>query len=326
MNTVPKRPTIGRSFVFAVATTLASFTAWLAVASPAKATSPVIAINKAAETTPIKIQSIRGSISELDGSGGNIVVLVGNDGAFMVDAGISLSKERLQAALKQLGVEKVKYLVNTHWHWDHTDGNPWVHDLGATVIATANTARYVSQTTRVDDWDFTFPPLAAGGRPTEIVGKERTYHVDGETILVKPIAPAHTDGDIIVYFQKADVLVLGDTFWNGMYPFIDNAHGGSIDGAIAAANEALAMCTDHTIVVPGHGPIGDRAQLSVFRDMLVDVRKNVAALKQRGKTLDEVIAAKPSATFDSKWGQFVIDPALFDRLVYQGLDRRPGGH
>jgi glyoxylase-like metal-dependent hydrolase (beta-lactamase superfamily II) len=140
-------------------------------------------------------------------------------------------------------------------------------------------------------------------------------------VLVKPIAPAHTDGDIVVYFKQADVLVLGDTFWNGIYPFIDNAHGGSIDGAIAAANEALAMCTDHTIVVPGHGPIGNRAQLMAFRDMLVGVRSNVAALKHQGKSLDQVLAAKPSAQYDPQWGQFVIGPAFFDRLVFQGLDR-----
>ncbi|WP_266181433.1 MBL fold metallo-hydrolase [Dyella humicola] len=295
-----------------------------AIASPAESTSPVIMINKAAETTPIKTNAIRGSISELDGSGGNIAVLTGKDGAFMVDAGIALSKDRLVTALRQLGVEKVKYLVNTHWHWDHTDGNPWVHDLGAIVVATPNTAKYVSQTTRVDDWNYTFPPLAEGGRPTEIITKDRTYQINGETVLVKPISPAHTDGDIVVYFKKADVLVLGDTFWNGIYPFIDNAHGGSIDGMIAAVNEALGLCTDHTIIIPGHGPVGDRAQLLAFRDMLVGVRKNVAALKQQGKSLDEVLAAKPSAEYDPKWGQFVINPAFFDRLVYQGLNRHSG--
>ncbi|MBB6187929.1 glyoxylase-like metal-dependent hydrolase (beta-lactamase superfamily II) [Rhodanobacter sp. MP7CTX1] len=142
---------------------------------------------------------------------------------------------------------------------------------------------------------------------------------------MKPIAPAHTDGDIIVYFKNADVLVHGDTFWNGIYPFIDNARGGSIDGAIAAANEALGMCTDRTVVVPGHGPTGDRAHLTAFRDMLVGVRKNVAALKKQGKSLDEVLAAKPSAEYDPTWGQFVIDPALFDRLVYQGLGRHSSG-
>ncbi|KLD65202.1 MBL fold metallo-hydrolase [Dyella japonica] len=323
MNTM--QHSIRRTLAVALAGIVACSASAHAMASPEDTTSPVIAINKAAETTPIKTNAIRGSISELDGSGGNIVVLTGKDGAFMVDAGIALSKDRLLPALHQLGVDKVKYLVNTHWHWDHTDGNPWVHELGATVISTPNTAKYVSQTTRVDDWNYTFPALAAGGRPTELLSKERTYQIDGETVLVKPIAPAHTDGDIVVYFKQADVLVLGDTFWNGIYPFIDNAHGGSIDGAIAAANEALAMCTDHTIVVPGHGPIGNRAQLMAFRDMLVGVRNNVAALKHQGKSLDQVLAAKPSAQYDPQWGQFVIGPAFFDRLVFQGLDR-PGAH
>jgi glyoxylase-like metal-dependent hydrolase (beta-lactamase superfamily II) len=122
-----------------------------------------------------------------------------------------------------------------------------------------------------------------------------------------------------VYFVKADVLQTGDTFWNGVYPFIDYATGGSIDGAIRAANVNLAMATDHSIVIPGHGPIGDRTQLIEFRDMLVAVRAKVAALKAQGKSVDEVVAARPTARYDAKWGTSVINGALFTALVYRGV-------
>jgi glyoxylase-like metal-dependent hydrolase (beta-lactamase superfamily II) len=126
-------------------------------------------------------------------------------------------------------------------------------------------------------------------------------------------------GDLWVYFKKADVLALGDTFWNGFYPYIDNEDGGSINGAISRANKAVARTTEHTIVIPGHGPVGTRAQLIEFRDMLVTVRNNVSAPKQQGKSLDEIVAAKPTAAFDVKWGNFVFNGDQFTKMVYAGL-------
>ena len=122
-----------------------------------------------------------------------------------------------------------------------------------------------------------------------------------------------------MHFKKADVLATGDTFWNGYYPFIDYIEGGGIEGMIEAANANVAMTTEKTIVVPGHGPVANRGQLIAFRDMLVGIRKNVADLKAKGLTLDQVVAAKPTAAFDATWGQYVIDPAFFTRLVYRGL-------
>jgi glyoxylase-like metal-dependent hydrolase (beta-lactamase superfamily II) len=268
---------------------------------------------------PILMQPLRGNVSVLMGSGGNIVVLSGDHGKFLVDAGISVSQPKLRAVLNEIGPTPVTYLVNTHWHWDHTDGNGWLHDSGATIVAHQNTLKHLSQATHVDDWNWTMPPLAAGARPTILVTDSTTFIFAGDTIHVDHYGPGHTDGDVSVYFEKADVLALGDTFWNGYYPFIDNQDGGNINGAIKWADKAIERTTDKTIVVPGHGPIGTRSQLIEFRNMLVTVRDNVAALKRQGKSLDEVIAAKPSAAFDEKWGHFVIDPAHFIRLVYAGL-------
>jgi glyoxylase-like metal-dependent hydrolase (beta-lactamase superfamily II) len=267
----------------------------------------------------IVTQTLRGNVSVLMGSGANIIVLSGDRGKFLVDAGISVSEAKVKSALNAISPTPVVYVVNTHWHWDHTDGNGWMHQSGATIIAHRNTLKHLSQATHVDDWNWTMPPVPAGARPTILVDDSTTFIFAGDTIDVEHNGLGHTDGDVWVYFEKADVLALGDTFWNGNYPFIDNQDGGNINGAIKWADKAIERTTDKTIVIPGHGPVGSRAQLIEFRDMLVTVRDNVAALKRQGKSLDEVIAAKPTAAFDEKWGRFVIEPAHFTRLVYAGL-------
>lgn len=265
------------------------------------------------------VESLRGNISVVMGSGGNITVLSGRDGKFLVDAGIGKSQDRLQVALNKLGPAPVKFVVNTHWHWDHTDGNAWMHAAGATIVAHNNTSKHLTETTHVNAWNWTFDPVPPAARPTLLVYKEKTFSFAGSQVAVENVGDGHTDGDLWVYFKNADVLALGDTFWNGIYPYIDNEDGGSIDGAIHWANQAVAHTTDHTIVIPGHGAVGTRTQLVEFRDMLVTVRDNVAALLQQGKSLDEIIAAKPTAAFDAKWGHFVFNGDQFTRMVYAGL-------
>ena len=286
---------------------------------PAKPVSPVIMINKAAATTPIDTTPLRGSLSMLSGSGGNITVLNGKQGKLMVDAGIAVSRPRVEAALAAIGSAPIKYLINTHYHWDHTDGNTWVRDDGATIIATAGTVKRVSTSTRVDDWDFTFPALAPQGIPTEILTANKTYHFDGQTVEVRLLDPSHTDTDLYVVFKEANVASLGDLFWNGVYPFIDNENGGGIDGMIKADDAILAALNDDVILVPGHGPVGNKKQLREFRDMLAGVRDKVSALKKQGKSRDEVVAAKPTAQYDAVYGHFVIGPDFFTRIVYDGL-------
>jgi glyoxylase-like metal-dependent hydrolase (beta-lactamase superfamily II) len=262
---------------------------------------------------------LRGNINVLMGSGANIVVLSGSEGKFLVDAGIKPSKDKLQAALNKIGPSPLKYVVNTHWHWDHTDGNEWMHAAGATIIAQRNTLKHLSETTHVDDWNWTFAPVPAGARPTMIVDNERELTFAGESIKIEHLGPGHTDGDVLVYFEKADIVALGDTFWNGYYPFIDNEDGGSVNFMISWASTVIERTTDKTILVPGHGAIGNRVQLIEFRDMLITVRDKIAALKSQGKSLEEITAAKPTAAYDDKWGRFVINPKFFTKLVYEGL-------
>jgi glyoxylase-like metal-dependent hydrolase (beta-lactamase superfamily II) len=267
----------------------------------------------------LTIEPLRGNITVVMGSGGNITVLSGKDGKFLVDAGISKSRAKLEAVLVSIGSTPLKYVVNTHWHWDHTDGDGWMHAAGATIISHRNTLKHLSETTHVNAWNWTFDPVPVEARPTVLINRKKTFTFAETKIDVENFGDGHTDGDLWVYFKKADVIALGDTFWNGIYPYIDNEDGGNIDGAIRWANEAVARTTDHTIVIPGHGPVGTRAQLIEFRDMLVTVRNNVAALKQQGKSLDEIVAAKPTAAFDAKWGNFVFNGDQFTKMVYAGL-------
>lgn len=283
------------------------------------AVSPVIAINQEAKTVNVKPQSVRGGIFVLEGSGGNVTVLSASNEKLMVDAGIAYSKASMTRALASISTSPPRYLIDTHYHWDHTDGNEWVHQLGATIVAQENTLKRLSVDTRVDDWEWTFPTSPLAARPTVLMKTEKSMKFHGTTIKMEYYGPCHTDSDISVYFVEQDVLATGDTFWNGYYPFIDNENGGSIDGMIRAAEANVRKVSEHTIVIPGHGPLGGRADLIAFRDMLVAIRDQVASLKSQGKSRDEIIALKPTAAFDAKWGGFVLDGAFFTRIVYDGL-------
>ena len=285
----------------------------------AEVESPVVVIRRAAATAKINVQKLRGNVSVLEGSGGNIAVLTGRDGKLLVDAGITASRPRITEALASLSSDPVKHLINTHWHFDHTDGNEWLHSIGAEITAQENTRKHLSVSTRVEGWNFTFPSAPAGALPSKLFATDETLHLNGATLALKHYPPAHTDSDISVEFTDADILHVADTWWNGYYPFIDYSTGGSIDGMIRAAEANLARVTDKTIVIPGHGPIGNKSQLIEFRDMLVSIREKVSTLKKQGRSLDEVVAAKPSAQYDAKWGGFVIDGNTFTALVYAGV-------
>lgn len=286
----------------------------------AKARGIVETIKSEAAKAAIKVHHLRGNIAVLEGSGGNIAVQAGRAGKVLVDAGIAVSRPQVASALATLGPEPVTHLINTHWHFDHADGNAWLHELSPTIIAHVNTRRHLSTTQRVEDWDFDFVPLPDAALPTEVFATDHRLSLDGANLALRYYGPAHTDSDISVHFEEPDVLHVADTYWNGVYPFIDYSTGGGIDGSIRAAEANLAQATESTIVIPGHGyPVSDRTGLQRFRDMLVTVRDKVAALKAQGRSLEEIVAARPTAAFDEVWGRFVITPALFARLVHEGV-------
>jgi glyoxylase-like metal-dependent hydrolase (beta-lactamase superfamily II) len=273
----------------------------------------------AAAKAKITVHPVRRNISVLEGSGGNIAVLTGADGKLLVEAGFAVSRPAISNALVSINADPIKHLINTHWHTDHTDGNAWLHAAGAEITAHENTRKRLSVATRVEGWSWTFPAAPAGALPVKVFATDYEIRRNNTRITMKYYGPAHTDSDVWVHFTDADVVHVGDTWWNGVYPFIDYSTGGSIDGQIRAANANLAMFTDKTIFIPGHGPVGGRSEVVEFRDMLVATRDKVAALKKQGRTLNETIAAKPTAAYDAKWGQFLVTPALFTGLVYAGV-------
>jgi glyoxylase-like metal-dependent hydrolase (beta-lactamase superfamily II) len=267
----------------------------------------------------IEVHPLRRNISVLEGSGGNIAVLTGKGGKLLIDSGFTVSRARIAAALDGLSSDPVTQLINTHWHVDHTDGNAWVHSAGATITAHENTRKHLSTSTRVEGWSYTFPPAPVGAIPTAVFDDEHHVHHNDTRIALKYYEPAHTDCDISALFEEADIIHVGDTWWNGFYPFIDYSTGGSIDGMIRATERNLTVVTDKTIIIPGHGPVGIKAGLIEYHDMLIAIRNNVAELKKQGKSLSETIAAKPTAAYDAKWGQFLMTPAIFTGLVYSGV-------
>jgi len=296
----------------------------IAAAMPMKArsevTSPVLMINDDAAKAEVSVQQLRGNVSVLMGSGGNITVLASPEGKLLVDAGIAVSKARVSAALDSLGPGPLKYVIDTHYHWDHTDGNAWVHEAGATVVAHENTLKRLTSGTRVIEWGFFFPPAPPAALPTIVVQNEKTIGFGGEDVMIRHYQNSgHTDTDLAVYFPRENVLAVGDIWWNAHYPFIDNGAGGSIDGVIAWVTACIKSANEDTIIVPGHGAVSNRAEFVEFREMLVEIRANVARLKKQGKTLAETIAAKPTAKFDAKFGDFLINPAFFTQLVYMGV-------
>ena len=282
-------------------------------------TNAIAAINASAAKSDITVASVRGGISVLMGSGGNIIVLEGKEGKLMVDAGIAVSQAKIEAALAKIGPGKIKYLINTHHHWDHTDGNRWVVKSRPTIIGHPNTVKHDSVAVHVDFWDVTFEALPKEARPTVLVKDKKTMKFNGDPVVIENFGPGHTDSDLWVLFPKVDVMVVGDVFWNGMYPFFDNQYGGSINDTIKWSDKVLAKAGPDTVIIPGHGEVGERASMQAYRDMLVQIRDSVASMKKQGKSVDEIIAAKPTAAFDAKYGGGVIGPDVFVRLVYKGL-------
>ena len=278
---------------------------------------PVQQFRRNAATAPVVVHALRGNMRLLTGQGGNIVAAPGTNGVVLVDSGMVGPK--VAASVATFTRVPIRHVISTHWHFDHTDANAWHAGRGATIVGHQNTRRRMSRATRVEDWNFTFPPSPAAALATTLVTTERSLRLNGLRVDLKYYGPAHTDTDISIHFTDADVLSVGDVWWNGEYPFIDNSTGGSIDGTIRAVRATLAMAGARTLIVPGHGPAAGRTELTAYRDMLTTVRERVAALKRQGRSADEAVAAKPTASFDARWGRSIIGGDFFTRLVYQGV-------
>jgi glyoxylase-like metal-dependent hydrolase (beta-lactamase superfamily II) len=258
----------------------------------------------------------------LTGAGGNIGACVGPDGVFLVDDLYAPMTPKIAAAVKALSDRPLRFLVNTHWHGDHTGGNETLGKAGVVIVAHDNVRKRMTAEQFISAFDERVPPAPAVALPVITFADSVSFHVNGQAIEVFHVAPAHTDGDSVIHFRDANVIHMGDLFFNGLYPFIDVDTGGGIEGMIAAADAVLARTSETTKLIPGHGPAGTPADLRVFRDMLRGVRDAVAPLVKAGKTRAEVVAAHPSAPWDGKWGNGFLKPEAFVGIVYNDLAKR----
>jgi len=269
--------------------------------------------------TVIKVTPVAAGVYMLQGAGGNIGLSVGNDDAFMIDDQYAPLTPRIRAAIATVTAKPVRFVLNTHWHGDHTGGNENMTGAGAIIVAHDNARRRMG----VEQFNAAFnsrtPASPAAALPVVTFSESITFHVNGDSVRAIHVRNAHTDGDALVHFQKANVVHMGDNFFNGMYPFIDVSSGGSVRGAIAAVDEALAMTNARTRIIPGHGPLATRDDLVAYRDMLKTIADRVARLVAQRRTLAQVVAAKPSASFDAKWGNGFMKPDPFISSVYTSL-------
>ena len=268
---------------------------------------------------PISSSKLSESLTLLQGPGGNVVVLNGKDGKLLVDTFTQLAWEGFKRTLDDLSNAPLKLAVDSHWHWDHTDNNANVRAAGATLIAHENTLKRLSETHDLDIIGLHFDPSPDNALPQKTFKESYQMDFSGEHVALGRFAPAHTDSDIFIHFQKSNVLHMGDVFFNGMYCFIDRGTNGSVSGVIAGATKMLAMVDNDTKIVPGHGPLGNKTDLKNYRDMLVTARARVQKLKSSGKSLEEAVAAKPTSDLDPVWGKGAMNGDAFVHVVYTTL-------
>lgn len=296
---------------------IARASALLVQAPPADPLAAAAAFRAQMAAAPIEATKLTDTLTMLAGPGGNVVVLNGPDGKVVVDTFVQGAFAPLKQRLDAMGSSPILYAVDTHWHFDHADNNESFRKADAAIVAHENTRKRLSEPHDLLGMRFNAAP--AGALPTDTFAQSHTLKANGEQVNLGYIPPAHTDTDIYVHFTRGNVLHLGDTFFNGMYPFIDASTRGNINGMIAAADRALKMVNASTRIVPGHGPLADRGALVTYRDVLVTVRDRVAKLKKAGRTEQDVIAAKPTADLDPAWGKGFMMPDVFVGIVYNTL-------
>ncbi len=270
----------------------------------------------------IKPELVRDGVYMLTGAGGNIGLSVGSDGAFMIDDQFAPLTDKIAAAVAKLSTEPVKFLINTHWHFDHTGGNENFGKAGAIIVAHENVRKAMSSDQFLEAFKQRVPASPPKALPVVTFAESLTFHWNGDEIRVLHVSPAHTDGDSVIHFKRANVVHTGDIYFNGMYPFIDTDHGGSLEGMIGAADRVLALCAEDTKIIPGHGPLSGVAELKAYRAMLIAARDAIAPLVKAGKSREEIVAAKPTRDLDAKWGQGFMQPDVWVGIVVDGMKKR----
>jgi len=270
-------------------------------------------------TTPIQTTKLYDNLYLLQGAGGNLALQTGAEGNVLIDASFATAAPKIREAIGAVSKDAPFALINTHWHFDHTDGNEALHAAGFTIFAHQKTRERLSTQQAMKAFHVTMPAAPVGGWP--VVTFDHNMHLwhNGDSLDMVHVEPAHTDTDVYIHFHNADVLHLGDLWFNGFYPFIDEGTGGSISGMIRAGEKVLAVAGANTKLIPGHGPLGTKAEFQKFNEMLQTVRDKVAVLKKAGASEQEAIAKKPTAELDAAWGKGMMNGDQFTGIVYRTL-------
>ena len=251
----------------------------------------------------------------LTGAGGNMGLSLGTDGTVLIDDQFAPLSEKILSAIRTLGGEAPRFVVNTHWHGDHTGGNTHFHGAGSLIVAQENVRARMSRE-NIMSATRTVPPSPATALPVITFSEEMSFHWNQDEIQVMHVGNAHTDGDAIIRFVGANVLHAGDLFFNGSYPFIDGSSGGQVDGMLAGLDLRLSLSDEASKIIPGHGPLASKADLQAHRDMLAAITANISKLIAEGKQLDAIVAARPTAAFDEEYGGGFISPERLVTMVH----------
>jgi glyoxylase-like metal-dependent hydrolase (beta-lactamase superfamily II) len=270
----------------------------------------------------IKTVDVAPGVHMLIGSGGNIGVSSGTDGVLIIDDQYAPLTDKIRAAVAAISKDPIRFVVNTHWHGDHTGGNENMGGAGAVIVAHENVRRRMSTEQISAFFKRTTPASPKAALPVITFTQDVSFHVNGDDLHVFHVDPAHTDGDSIIHWQKANVFHMGDLYFSGGYPFIDLESGGSVNGVIAAAEKVLSMANDSSKIIPGHGPLSTKKELTAYRDMLKTVRDRIHSQVTSGKSLDEVKASKPSKEWDETLGKGFINGDQLAEAVYRSLSKK----
>jgi cyclase len=269
----------------------------------------------------IKTQQLTPGLFMLSGPGGNIGIMLDGDSAIVIDSAIPQRAGSVLAAIAELGGKHVRFLLNTHWHFDHVGGNEAFAKSGAVIIAHHRTRSRMATEQYIAFMKMKMPPSPASALPVITFGESETLHHGKWQIEAAYVPSAHTDTDVAYRLPGVDVLHAGDLFFNGFYPFIDYSTGGNLHGLVTGLGRVLEMIGPQTQVIPGHGPMAQKAELQAFRDMLAAVRDRVTPLVESGKSLEEVVAAKPTRELDEKWAKGFLKGDMFVQMLYQGMKK-----
>jgi cyclase len=267
----------------------------------------------------IKTTKLTESLYMLEGAGGNIGVSVGDDGVIVIDNQFAPLTPKIQEAITKISSKPIKFVLNTHWHMDHVGGNENMAAAGAVIVAHDNVRKRMSTEQFIELMKAKVEPSPAKALPVVTFTSDITLHLNGEDIRVMHVPATHTDGDSVVVFPKAKVIHMGDCYLPISYPFADISSGGSFDGFITTSAKIVGM-TDNTFkIIPGHGPLSNKAEMKAWHDMLVELRANVKKEVDAGKDLDAIQKLKLTAKWDAKWGKMFIKSEQVVEFAFKAI-------